>query len=64
MLKKFNVFPFLFNKHKIFIPNTRRKFATLIDDDYPEKYEIRFKDKQDSSPLEDLKKKERGEYKI
>jgi len=64
MLKKFNVFPLLFNNNKIFIGHTGRKFATLIDDEDPEKYEIRFKDKQDRSPLEELKKKERGDYRI
>jgi hypothetical protein len=60
MMKKFNLFPLLFNKSKILLPFTGRRFATLLDDDDPGKYEIRFKDKQDRNPIDELKKKERG----
>ncbi len=58
-MKKINLFNLqLHNKHNPF-SFCKKHFAMTIDDD-PEKMELRFKDKQDRNPIDELKKKEKG----
>ena len=59
MMKKINLFNLkLHKKHNLF-SFCLKNFAITIDDD-PDKMELRFKDKKDGNPIDELKRKEKG----
>ena len=58
MMKKINLFNLQLYKKRNLFCISKKHLAMTIDED-PEKMELRFKDKQDRNPLDELKKKEK-----